>query len=105
MSIKYLIASLGTAFILVSCTSESAKDIKTSDIKDVCDCVNSLQMVVDELSILKEEDPTSENKTQMAVLKSKLKEIRNHCYTQFKVDKMTECDGFKQLEKDIDALR
>ncbi len=105
MQIRQFIFSILLVFAVSACSSESAKDIKTKDIKNVCDCVDSLQMVVDELSILKDSDPTTENKAQIKLLQNKLNDIRNHCYKQFKIEKMKECKGFKELEKDINDLR
>ncbi|MBE2247369.1 MAG: hypothetical protein IAE67_08930 [Candidatus Competibacteraceae bacterium] len=112
---KKTVFILCLASIVMSCggITKRAADIKVSEIKSACDCINSIDIVLNEtLSIIdkfKTEEAIeadADAKKQMQILESKFTEIDNHCGQTLgiKSEDSEKCENFKSIKEKLEKI-
>jgi len=97
--------SVAVAVTLSSCGGDKpnkADDIKTSDLKSACDCVDAMEVILDEMAVIVNKeaaDMKEEDKKEAEKLGKKIQEISAHCQKEFKKEDAEKCSNAESLKK------
>ena len=109
---KLIFSTFTLAVLMCSCGGDSAKDIKTDDIEDACDCVDAMHQIMDEMIDLvqtyedvDEADIPEEIELEYEALESKLDDVSGYCKDNFTKEAAQECNGFDELKDKAEKTR
>lgn len=100
-------AILFMSLIFTGCGTD-AKDIKLSDLEEVCDYTEAMNIVVDEaLEIMdgrKRDDLSEKEKAEIKELRHKFRDISRAADKKYTKAELKECDDYKDLRKKMKEL-
>ncbi|MBM3160372.1 MAG: hypothetical protein FJY17_01850 [Bacteroidetes bacterium] len=113
---KYLLSLFMLSSLAISSCGDKAEDINVADIDSECGCVESMNIVLNEMieaidgkkiSEMSDEDEKA-FKEKIKPLKDKVEEITKHCNKKFpnvKYDKIKDCAAVEELKKTIEKAK
>lgn len=91
--------------VLAACGGKSAEDVKVENLKSACDCVEGINILLEDALDYAGEKSENELEKDEAFVKKmdKIDEIGKHCRKEHKVserklDEIKDCDAVKDLE-------
>ena len=106
-----ILSSLLCITLLLTNCSQKLEEIKLSDLKTVCDYVDAIENIFDEIIEIssKESSISKDDKEQIKSLMNKLEDINEAGGRKYTKKEMMECEGFNRIKekakKNADIVR